>query len=224
MINHMFTAESVLSALPQVLQEDSVTLGLATTIATELNNIVCNASLIGIYANIDKMDETLLDILAKDFKINWWRPNASIDEKRYTIKTNWYVHRHLGTKSAIQTAVANFLGKGNVEEWYEYGGEPHHFRIMDTDNKRISENLRDFLNVLSCVQRGSSVLDKITAKIQETQQLYVGLAMRIGKKTIVDASLPPSYSEALFADTDVTILVNEAGDILCDAEGNILTE
>lgn len=211
---HAITAESLLRALPDVLMEDAVTLGLATTIAAELEDAVNKVSLVNIYANIDTMDEPMLDILAKDFKVDWWRPNATIEEKRNTLKTSWYVHRHLGTPAAVKTAISDFIGTGRLEEWFEYGGQPHHFRIKDGDNSSIIENISQFMSVLRVVQRGSSVLDHITALLRYTQEIFVGFSLRIHKVVHIGC-----------AEVDVTsfnILLDENGVPLLTPDGGLI--
>lgn len=175
------TAEAVLAALPEVLRSDVSTQGLASAIAAELEEAACKTNLATIYANIDTMDEALLDILAKDFKVDWWRPNATIEEKRYALKSSWYVHRHLGTPASIRAAIADFLGSGKLEEWYEYNGQPHHFRIKDGNNTAIMENYSLFMSVLRVVQRGSSVLDSISSLLEGSLNTYVATAMTVAK-------------------------------------------
>ncbi len=211
---HALTAENLLRALPRVLQEDKVALALASAIAAEIEEAVCKVDLASIYANIDTLDEALLDILAKDFKVDWWRADASLDEKRYTLKTSWYVHRHLGTKAAVETAIRDFIGHGIVQEWFEYGGKPHHFRIKDGDNTAILENLFQFLSVLRVVQRGSSVLDHITALLNYTQTVYVGFALHIRKTAEIECE-----------EADLTgykLLLDENGDPLLTPDGGLI--
>lgn len=211
---HAITAESLLRALPEVLREDAVTLGLATAIAAELEDAVSKVSLVNIYANIDTMDEPMLDILAKDFKVDWWRPNAPIEEKRNTLKTSWYVHRHLGTPAAVKTAIADFIGAGRLEEWFEYGGQPHHFRIKDGDNSSIIENISQFMSVLRVVQRGSAVLDHITALLRYTHEIFIGFSLRIHKVVHIGC-----------AEVDVTafnILLDENGNPLLTPDGGLI--
>lgn len=211
---HALTAESLLRTLPRVLQEDHVALALASAIAAEIEEAVCKVDLASIYANIDTLDEALLDILAKDFKVDWWRADASLDEKRYTLKTSWYIHRHLGTKAAVETAIRDFIGHGIVQEWFEYSGKPHHFRIKDGDNTAILENLSQFLSVLRVVQRGSSVLDHITALLNYTQTVYVGFALHIRKTAEIECE-----------EADLTgykLLLDENGDPLLTPDGGLI--
>ncbi len=214
--SNVITAETLLRALPGVLREDAVTLGLASAIAAELEEAVSKVSLVNIYANIDTMNESMLDILAKDFKVDWWRPNATLVEKRNALKASWYVHKHLGTKSAIETAVADYLGSGRVEEWFEYGGQPHHFRVASENNPAIITNYDAFMAVLEVVQRRSSVLDHITALLHHTQTLYIGTALRVGKKGVVTTAPVDTSSLVILTDELQNALTDELGNILID--------
>ena len=209
---HALTAESLLRALPRVLQEDKVALALASAIAAEIEEAVCKVDLASIYANIDTLDEALLDILARDFKVDWWRADASLDEKRYTLKTSWYIHRHLGTKAAVETAIRDFIGHGTVQEWFEYNGQPHHFRIKDGDNTAILENLSQFLSVLRVVQRGSSVLDHIMALIAYSQTIYIGMCLRIRKSVEIGCATPDvKIYKFLLDENDNRLLTPDGG-------------
>lgn len=210
------TASNFLRTLPTVLQNDPNMQALAAAIAAELEKLAGETRLAQIYTSIDELDETMLDTLASDFKVDWWRPEATLEEKRYALKVSWYVHKHLGTKSAIETAVADYLGTGKVEEWFEYGGQPHHFRVASENNTAIITNYDAFMAVLEVVQRRSSVLEHITALLHHTQNLYIGTALRVGKKGIVTTE--PADLTALAS------LVDEMGKALTDECGNILID
>lgn len=210
------TASNFLRTLPAVLQNDPNMQALAAAIAAELEKLAGETRLAQIYTRIDDLDETMLDTLASDFKVDWWRPEATLEEKRYALKVSWYVHKHLGTKSAIETAVADYLGTGKVEEWFEYGGQPHHFRVASENNTAIITNYDAFMAVLEVVQRRSSVLEHITALLKHTQSLYIGTALRVGKKGLV--TMDPVDLTALAS------LVDEMGKALTDECGNILID
>lgn len=210
------TASNFLQALPSVLQNDPNMQALAASIACELEQLAKNVRLAQLYTRIDELDETMLDALAGDFKVDWWRPEATLEEKRSALKASWYVHKHLGTKSAIETAVADYLGSGKVEEWFEYGGQPHHFRVASENNTAIITNYDAFMAVLEVVQRRSSVLEHITALLRHTQVIYFGTALRVGKKGIVTTE--PVDMSALSSLTDElqNALTDELGNILID--------
>lgn len=208
------TASNFLRTLPTVLQNDPNMQALAAAIAAELEKLAEEPRLAQIYTRIDELDETMLDALAADFKVDWWRPDATLEEKRYALKVSWYVHKHLGTKSAIETAVADYLGSGKVEEWFEYGGQPHHFRVASENNTAIITNYDAFMAVLEVVQRRSSVLEHITAILTHTQGLYIGIAMRVGKKGMVMVEAPETDHQVILEDGKGNVLTDENGNIL----------
>ena len=205
MSKYSLNAGNFLCTLPEVLQDDPSIQALASAIASELETLAQKVQFAEIYTHIDDLDETMLDALAADFKVDWWRPDASISEKRAALKASWYIHKHLGTKSAIETAVADYLGDGKVEEWFEYGGEPYHFRVSSKNNA----------NIVAQYDSCSAVLDHISAQLAHTQKFYVGMAMKVAKTGAITCE-PVDVS-------DVTLLTDENGVPLLDESGNMLT-
>lgn len=124
------TKEALLSTLPVVLDEDEGMRALAEPIAEELAARLPEIDLVRIYTRIDELPEDLLDILAYDFKADWWEYDATLEEKRAIFKKIWFVHRHKGTKASVEEAVGAIFPGAEVEEWFQYdGGEPYHFRM-----------------------------------------------------------------------------------------------
>jgi len=206
---HRISAETILAALPEVLARDEVSHALAAAVAAELNEAVCKTSLALIYANIDALEEPLLDILARDFKIDWWPADASVEEKRRTLKSSWYVHRRLGTPAAVEDVIAGYIGQGKLEEWYEYGGIPGHYRITGGNNDAIIEHYDEFAAVLAVVTRGSAVLDKIQALVTREQRIGVGLATMIRVEKTVECEVPSYDSWTLLLDENDNVLTTE---------------
>lgn len=124
---------SFLSALPWVLQEDAHLSALAEAVAIELAGQIEGAEAARIYPAIDSLPEELLDILAEDYKIDWYNFDYPLETKRNLVKSHWYVHRYMGTTGAVRTAVQAVYPHSDVEEWWQdwyEDGEPYHFRII----------------------------------------------------------------------------------------------
>ena len=124
------TQESMLSVLPGVLARDKGMYDLAKLIGWILGDNAVNVGSPAIFQNIDELDESLLDILAKDCKVDWYDYDGSIESKRRQIKTNWHVRERLGTVAAVETALQSVWPNTIVEEWYEWGGDPGYFRVL----------------------------------------------------------------------------------------------
>lgn len=191
---HGLTAENLLRALPTVLQNDPSMAALAASIAEKLAARPDEIRGLMIYTRIDELPEPLLDVLAVDFKVDWWDPDYSLEEKRKTLKNSWCVHRMLGTKAAVETAISAIYPDTRVVEWFQYGGRPFHFKLLidatyeDVDpqkHKRVLErteyykNLRSHLDGVEYYDAGGSA------------ELYVGAVALDGE--ITDCATAEKY-------------------------------
>lgn len=130
MNNHGITAENLLAVLPPVLAGDEHIQALAVGIAEVLAARPSEIDQLLIYPNIDALPEELLDILAQDFKVDWWNADYTLSEKRATLKSSWQVHRRLGTPAAVIEAISSIYPNTHLMEWWDYGGEPYHFKLL----------------------------------------------------------------------------------------------
>ena len=129
MNKHGITRENLVETLPPALRTDPSVVALAESLATVLVDRLPEIDRLLLYPAIDTLDEPLLDILAHDFKVDWWGPEYTLEEKRRTLKDSWRVHKLLGTKAAVVMAISAIYPHTQVLEWFEYGGEPYHFRL-----------------------------------------------------------------------------------------------
>ena len=129
MNDHGYTADNFMAQLPRVLAEDTRMNALARAITNALMTHLAEIEEAEIYTRIDELPEAVLDILASDFKIDWYDFDYSIEAKRNLVKTNYYVHRHLGTAGAVKEAIQALYPNSDVEEWFDYEGQPYHFRV-----------------------------------------------------------------------------------------------
>lgn len=154
----IMSSDNFMLSLPAVLAEDENLNALARSISGVLESRIREIERVNIYARIDELPEDLLDILAQDFKVDWWDYSLTLSEKRETLKRSWYVHRHMATPSAVTTALSAIYSETECEEWFEYGGEPYHFRlamtlpaeeIQSTKHEKVLALLRFYKNLRS---------------------------------------------------------------------------
>lgn len=130
MNSHGLTRENLVATLPPALQKDPSAVALAEAMADLLAQRPEEIEQLRIYPVIDRLDERLLDILAYDFKVDWWDADYSLEEKRRTLKDSWRVHKLLGTKATVEMAISAIYPQTTVQEWFEYGGRPYHFKLQ----------------------------------------------------------------------------------------------
>lgn len=103
---------------------------------------------------IDNVPADALPHLAEQYHITGnegWLQALNEQEKRELIKSAIKMHRYKGTKYAIEEIFKTLNIVGNVEEWFNYGGQPYYFKvILQIFNRSINEEtekkLRDLIN------------------------------------------------------------------------------
>ncbi|NCE63013.1 phage tail protein I [Pseudoflavonifractor sp. 524-17] len=192
MDNYGITKENLLLLMPPALTHDKSIMALAEADAEALVARLAEIDRVRIISNIDALEDAVLDILARDFKVDWWDADYSVEEKRRTLKDSWRVHKTLGTKAAVETALSAIYPNAKVTEWFEYGGEPYRFRLqLDASHEDInSERHRRVLRRVDLYKSLRSHLDGIKYIIKPDRAVtaFVGAAA-VGSYTRLGVSV-----------------------------------
>lgn len=217
-MSKLITENNILSRFPEALANNAQKFALASVIATELVELYEDNQFLVLYSRIDELDEDLLDILAYDFKVDWWDNNYSLLEKRSLFKNIWIVHRVLGTPGAVKTAISSIYKNVKLQEWWEYGGKPHYFKLLiDTGNMFFGdEKLQSIISRVRFYKNLRSLIEIVECLVTKETKTYIGVAIHSGtttQLTVVDD-----------APNDNTWLVDENDDYLLDENGILLFE
>lgn len=153
---------SLLSIFPPALKKSPDYCTLAQAIAPELYRAFLLTRQAEVLCRVDELPEDVLDALAYDLDVFWWRPDATLAEKRVGIKQALMSHRRLGTTQAVQDAINAYFGGGSVEEWFEYNDDPFYFRIYGANVAPGTSAYAAFLRTVDGVKRCSAVMSTIT--------------------------------------------------------------
>lgn len=191
--------ENFMSTLPSVLADDENLRALAQAAAAALEASAAEREMAAIYNRIDSLPEEVLDILAYDFKVDWWDFSLTLEEKRETLKRSWYVHRHMATPAAVEAALTAVYADTVCIEWLQYGGEPYHYRlamtipaedIQSTRHERVLQLVRYYRNL-------RSVLDNILYVVETPMEHTVTADSYVGRG-LMETVLPEIFrSDAL---------------------------
>lgn len=180
--------------LPQFMRDDAAVQGLSAGIDAIIPGLAASIVKLTTWDHIDELSESELDELAWELNIPWYDTGASIAIKREVIKSSDKVHMRLGTKWAVENVVGTYFGSGFVSEWWEYGGEPGHFRINSSNPSLNNERFNDFLRLLDKVKRASAKLDGIVISLSGELPLYAGIAMHeVGREMYAIGATPTEY-------------------------------
>ena len=149
-MSEKITVDSLMSTFPEALAKDKNMYAIGHAIASVLAQRLNEIDRIRIYSNIQELPETLLDILAKDLKVDWYGYDYPVEVKRNQIESSIMVHRRLGTKGSVDKALSDIYPGSTVQEWYEYGGRPFYFRVvLDLTNQIADISNEEVLRKLS---------------------------------------------------------------------------
>lgn len=172
------TAKNMVRMLPEPMKRDDGTAAMARVAAEELERRGLESRLPQLWGRFDGMDGDLLDILAEDLGMTWYDSDAAVAVKRELLKNSGQVFRRLGTKWAVENVIGTYFGEGFVREWFEYDGEPGHFRVYSPNPSVNQERLEEFLSLLERVKRTSAKLDGIFISLTGQTPIYAGVAVR----------------------------------------------
>ncbi len=169
----------LLKLLPSYMREDKFNKALAKALSLQLRKIAEKTELLSIWDHIDDLPEDMLDALAWSLHVDWYDKDADIWVKRALIKSSDLVHMRLGTPWAVMNVINEYFGYGEMREWWEYGGNPHYFKVLSTNPRITNDQLGRFIAVLDIVKRASSWLDDILITLTGESHVYVGMAIGI---------------------------------------------
>lgn len=131
-----------------------------------------------VYTAIDSAPENILDILAVQFKVDWYRDDYPIDTKRRVIKTAMEVRRYCGTEWAVKQAISAIYPNSEIVEWYDYDGTPGHWRLRVniTENADIAYyTIKGMESLLGYARRCTAHLEGISYLIFNSDaHSYIG--------------------------------------------------
>lgn len=173
------------------------------------------AERVHIYTMIDSQPEEILDILAVQFKVDWYDSNYPLQAKRNIIKTALEVRRYYGTDWATLKAISAIYPRSEIEQWYDYGGTPGHFRVIcSVDGALIPVKRREIRRSVNIYKRMTAHLDSLYLQVQaglEVECELSSLVYRVpyASETMYAGTWPRTTTHAGIAD----------GELLVETEG-----
>ena len=173
------------------------------------------AERVHIYTMIDSQPEEILDILAVQFKVDWYDSNYPLQAKRNIIKTALEVRRYYGTDWATLKAISAIYPRSEIEQWYDYGGTPGHFRVIcSVDGALIPVKRREIRRSVNIYKRMTAHLDSLYLQMQarlDAECELSSLVYRVpyASETMYAGTWPRTTTHAGIAD----------GELLVETEG-----
>ena len=158
--------------LPLFMREDKTFQAICYALESEIKQLHQQTTLLKLYQNIDSLSEELLDELAWQFNAIEYNKSYSIDIKRTLIKNCLSTHHKRGTVAAVEEVATKIFGNATVTEWFEYGGEPYHFKVYTSNVSTSDEMITEFNRVIKQTQNIRSHLEEVIAETIDSMDIY----------------------------------------------------
>ena len=203
-------------SLPPPLKNDPEMNALGRVIAEQLQITARQIRQNIIYARIDELDEQTLDILAYDLHVDWYDYTHPIAAKRAVIKDSVRVHKRLGTLYAVKTALGSVYPESEIEEWFDYGGEHHRFRVvLDVTHSRAPADYVSIKKAVHFYKRLSAQMEnmiyqcRVDVQILTDSDKYQHLAGYSGRR--LAGTYPQRNTLAALIDAGVAVMPDGGG-------------
>ena len=174
-------------ALPKTLAEQPWVQALAEASRKMRRRVMAYADRIRLFCDIDEVSEEALDALAVELQTPLYKNDYPLTVKRQIVKNSMLYYIRSGTRGAVEELLADIYQGAEVEEWFEYGGEPNYFRVA-IDISRTTVPVAEMAPAeleswLYSVKRASSALESLSYMIR--------YAITIGCKVEAFLQSPP---------------------------------
>lgn len=176
---------SVLDLLPDNMRNDPTIAPIALSIDAELQKLTSDIEKLTYVNRLDSLSSSEVDELAWQYHVDYYDASLPIQRRRELVKNSLSIHQRKGTKEAVEELITTIFGDGEVEEWFEYGGDPGRFRVITSNQSLANELAQQFVDALNTVKNVRSHMDPIQMASPENLNLYYGGAVRTGDFTTV---------------------------------------
>ncbi|WP_028551764.1 phage tail protein I [Paenibacillus sp. UNC451MF] len=171
----------LINILPPNLRNDPNIAAAAKAIDGELQDLNESIRKLDIFSRLDTLEAAEIDELAWQYHVDFYDASLPLETKRLLVKNSYAWHRRKGTPSAVEELITTIFGDGQVEEWYDFGGEPYTFRVVTTNPKATNEQAQEFIKALNSVKNERSWLESIQVSITDEMNLHIGGVLHIGE-------------------------------------------
>lgn len=116
-------------ALPKTLAEQPWVQALAEASRKMRRRVMAYADRTRLVCDIDEASGEALDALAVELQTPLYKNDYPLTAKRQIVKNSMLYYIRSGTRGAVEELLADIYQGAEVEEWFEYCGEPNYFRV-----------------------------------------------------------------------------------------------
>ena len=179
---------TLLDVLPESILQDPKLKAAAEALDAQIRAVTLATREVLHLPRLDELSGNVLDFLAEQFHLDFYEPlYLTEDEKRNLIRESIAWHRIKGTPAAVEKIAHDAFRDAEIVEWFNYGGEPYHFKIRSHGYKQTPDGFETYIRMINAAKNVRSWVDNYEVDYSsqvEAAQAYAGTATAfVGLKT-----------------------------------------
>lgn len=147
--------------LPEFLQNHPDMIALTTVIDNRIKDISSRLERLELLKRIEdgELTNEEIELLLWERHVDYFDEDLSKEQKIELIKNSITAHYKKGTKANLEKVLKIIFGNFTLLEWFEYGGEPYHFKVMIDDYmpsqsiiQKLNKTVEEYKNTRSCFE------------------------------------------------------------------------
>ena len=156
------------------MQQDKTTQAMCKALKEVYYKVSRSTFLAFFYGELDRLDDSVLDELAWQFDVDFYKSTLPRKSKVELIRNSNYIKQLKGTPAALERLLSSLFGKSKVKEWFDYNGKPYHFIVDIWNQNDVFDMLEIFFESIETVKNVRSVLEKVNIIYETEDRLYFG--------------------------------------------------
>jgi phage tail P2-like protein len=171
---------ALISLMPPNMQDDAETCACCAALDAMTALITDKINRVRVLADIGDQDSDVTDLLAIERHVDYYDQNLPLETRRNLVKNSGFLHRIKGTPAAVEQVARMVFGSATVQEWFEYGGEPYHFRVLINEFPGSDSQTDEVKRAINSAKNERSWLDEVNIiASMTTGTIYTGGAVQI---------------------------------------------
>ena len=177
---------NVSDLLPSSIAEDQEVQALSKVVTGELLEINSDIKQVILWDDLEKFDDAILSALAWQLHVDLYDEDCPKSVRANLIRDSILWHMKRGTLYSVEMALRSIFQTGAVKEWFDYGGEPYHFKIDGiTEPLKDKKTIKNLVTVVRLSKNLRSWCDGIGFTQETKKTNYLAMAKRTRLKVII---------------------------------------
>jgi phage tail P2-like protein len=185
---------NLLSLVPPSLQSDPQVIAACGALQGEIQAVSVAVDQIMIISKLSQQPSEVIDNLAWQWSTDFYDDSLPLATRIALVQNSLKWHMIKGTPAVVQEMVSTVLSNGVVTEWFQYAGQPYHFRVQTDEIISTQAIYNQLAAVIAATQNIRSWLDCILINRQWSGAVYIGGAIYRGQTFKIGMAQFPNHT------------------------------